>query len=168
MEESPSPLNVQEQEKPEIPEISFVKPPKKKIVKLVKKVVKVATQEVESPEDLEENEKSIELPKETKPKKPRTQAQIDSFKKAQEVRKENSIKRKAEMELIATKQQQELEKKILKKALSIKKREIRNKIALESIPDDDEPVESVLAKVKAIQSKTPKPVVPPPLQYTFV
>ena len=110
----------------------------------------------------------INLLNEPKPKKERTPGQIASFLKAQETRKANAAKRKEEMKLIAEHQQKELEKKILKKALSIKKREVRSRIALESIPDDDEPSDSVLAKVKAIQSKIPKPVIPPPPQYTFV
>jgi hypothetical protein len=166
--ESENPQEIQEPQNVEIPEIP--KPPvvkfqKKRVVKLVKKEHKETLEKPEPQEHLEESDKSIEI---TKPKKPRTEGQIASFKKALEAKKANAAKRKEEMKLIADQQQKELEKKILKKALSIKKREIRSKIALESIPDDDEPVDSVLAKVKAIQSKTPKPVVPPPPQYIFM
>jgi hypothetical protein len=155
-------------EAPKISDVSFVKPPKKKVVKLVKKKPVEAIEKPESEVNLEESGKYINLLNEPKPKKPRTEGQIASFLKAQETRKANAAKRKEEMKLIAEHQQKELEKKILKKALSIKKREVRSRIALESIPDDDEPSDSVLAKVKAIQSKIPKPVVPPPPQYTFV
>jgi len=163
--------DAQKIEEPEIPQNPPVKSHKKMKKILVKKERKEAIQIPDSVEDLEE--KSIvqenAKPKNegSKEKKPRTAGQIASFLKAQEVRKANSIKRKEEMNILADQQKKELEKKILKKALAIKKREVRSRLVLDTIEDDDEPVESVLEKVKKIASKTPKPVAPPPPQWTF-
>jgi len=165
------PPSDQEIEEPEIPQTPAVKLPKRIVKKLVKKERKETIQIPDSVEDLEE--KSI-LQEKEKPKndvstekKARSPAQIASFLKAQEVRKLNAVKRKEEMNILADQQKKELEKKILKKALAIKKREVRSRLVLDTIADDDEPVESVLEKARKIASKTPRPVIPPVPQWTF-
>jgi len=146
---------------------------KKKILKIIvkkpaEKIVEVDT--LEEAEELTYKQKYEELMKSKVPKekKQKTPAQMAAWAKALETRKTNAIKRKEEMQKIADSQRTELEKKIIKKAISIKKRELRSRIALESIPDDDEPVEEVLAKTKHLPPKTPKAVVPPTPVWTFV
>ena len=63
-----------------------------------------------------ENEDPIE-----KPKRPRTQKQIEAFEKARQKMKENAEKRKQDKQLDNEIRKQELEEKVLKKALFIKR-----------------------------------------------
>ena len=70
-----------------------------------------------------ENEEPIE-----KPKKPRTQKQIEAFEKARQKLKENAKKRKQDKQLSNEIRKQELEEKVLKKALSIKRRRLKRRL----------------------------------------
>lgn len=161
VQETPEVQNVEESEIPQTPAVKVQKRVVKKLVKKERKEVLVKDESAEGLEEKKAVQETVIL------KKPRTEGQIASFKKALEVKKLNAIKRKQEMDIIADQQKKELEKKILKKALSIKKKEVRSRLALESISDDDEPVDSVLAKARKIASKAPKPVIPPVPQWTF-
>ena len=69
------------------------------------------------------NEEPIE-----KPKRPRTQKQIEAFEKARQKMKENAQKRKEDKQIDNEIRKKELEQKVLKKALSIKKKEIKKKL----------------------------------------
>lgn len=168
LQELPEPQKIEEAE---IPQNAPVKSHKKMKKILVKKERKEAIQIPNPAEDLEEKEILQEIAKPKNDgkteKKPRTVGQIASFLKAQEVRKANAIKRKEEMNILADQQKKELEKKILKKALAIKKREVRSRLVLDTIEDDEEPVESVLEKARKIASKTPRPVAPVTPQWVF-
>lgn len=90
-----------------------------------------------------------------KVKKPRTEKQIEAFKKAQENRAKN-ISLKKELGKKA------LEEKILQKALSIKKKQINKQYdlaVLDQISDDETPMEEIKQKHRDI---TPPPVRPLP------
>lgn len=110
--------------------------------------------EVEEVEDIQEIQA---------PKKPRTEKQIEAFKKVIEKRNENRKIRAEEKEKVAEQEKIVLEEKIIKKAVSIKKKQIKKQIVLDDITDDDEPIEDI--KHKIIKSKKIVPVpapIPPP------
>lgn len=97
-------------------------------------------------EDIEPKE-----PLEEKVKKPRTEKQLESFKKACQIRDENRAKRKEETNKL-------LEDKIVQKAISIKKTQLTKMKVLDEIPDNNTPIE----KIKEIVSNNPikqKPII---------
>lgn len=109
-------------------------------------------------------------PKEPKPRPPRTPKQIEVFEKAKLKRMEN-VKMKneirAEEELKKKKEQEDL---IVRKAIAIKKRELKKKAILDEIEEDDTPIEKIreiAKKVSIAQPHTPPPatIPPPPLTY---
>ena len=84
--------------------------------------------------------------KDIKAKRPRTEKQIEAFKKAQENRAKNIL----------------LKKEQGKKALSIKKKQINKQYdlaVLDQISDDETPIEEIKQKHRAV---TPPPVRPLP------
>jgi hypothetical protein len=119
--------------------------------------------------DEEEEPKTIE-----KSKKPRSVKQIEAFAKVIEKRQEKRNERALLREKEQAKAKEELKEKIMKKAVSIKKKQIKQQIALDDISSDDEPIESIKKKVVASKvkqlniAKTPvKEVVVTP-KYIFV
>jgi ribosomal protein S7 len=101
-------------------------------------------------EDIEEPKPLAE-----KVKKPRTEKQIEAFKKAQENRAKNILLKKEQGK-------KALEEKILQKALSIKKKQINKQYdlsVLDQISDDETPMEEIKQKHRAV---TPPPVRPLP------
>lgn len=155
------------------------------------------------PESLEEVAETIEAPKKAKgrprkvvepvaeedsepappkPKRVQSEAQKANFQKALAQRQENIALRKQAKELekevkvaeLETKKK-EVERKIVKKAIVLKKREILEQTALDEISDtDDIPDEIVQKIVKKQRTKAqpkPKPVEPvepPAPKYNFV
>jgi ribosomal protein S7 len=103
--------------------------------------------------DIKENFPPVE--KVEKVKKPRTEKQIEAFKKAQENRAKNILLKKE----VGKK---EFEEKILQKAISIKKKQINKQYdltVLDQISDDETPIEEIKQKHRAV---TPPPVRPLP------
>ena len=84
--------------------------------------------------------------------KPRTEKQIEAFKKAQAKRDENRAISK-----IDTKKA--LEEKVIQKAISIKKSQVRKLQLLDQISDDETPIE----EIKRIQ----RAMTPPPIRQTI-
>ena len=121
---------------------------------------------VAAPEPESENDaSSIEAPK-----KPRTDKQKAAFQKVLETRDAN---RRARAEARAATQEADkalLEEKIVKKAVSIKKKQIKRQIALEDISDDDEPIEDIKKKLAARPRvrAAPAPAAPEPIKIIFV
>lgn len=88
-------------------------------------------------------------------KKPRTEKQIEAFKKAQENRAKNILLKKEQGK-------KEFEEKILQKAISIKKKQINKQYdlsVLDQISDDETPLEEIKQKHRAV---TPPPIRPLP------
>jgi hypothetical protein len=83
-----------------------------------------------------------------KPKKARTQKQIDAFEKVRQKKMENAKKREEDKKKLAEYEKKTLEEKIIKKAVSIKKKQIKKQQILEEISDDDTPIE-VIKEMKA-------------------
>ena len=109
--------------------------------------------EVEEVETLDE---SLEAP--PKVKKPRSEAQIKAFELARQKRDANRqarIEQKAKEEEEAKKQ---LEQKIVQKAISIKKKQIKKQTVLDEISDDDTPMEEVQKVITQKRSGRPTPV----------
>jgi hypothetical protein len=104
----------------------------------------------EHKEEVEVNDESI-----VKPKKKLTEKQLEALKKGQQTRDANAKKRREEAERKAEEDRKIIEAKIVKKAISIKKKEIKKQAALDEISDDDTPIQ----KIKEI-SQPLKKVVP--------
>ena len=115
-----------------------------------------------------------------KPKRIQSEKQKENFRKALEARKRNLEARQEERrianeekELQREEKKKEVERKILKKAVCIKKKEILSQAALDDISDDEIPVEIVEKIIKRQRAKktapaVPKVAVPPAPKYTFV
>jgi transaldolase len=98
--------------------------------------------------DLTTNEKILQASK----KKPRSEKQIEAFKKAQAKRDENRAVAKENTK-------KALEEKVIQKAISIKKTQVRKLQVLDQISDDETPIE----EIKKIQ----RAMTPPPIRQTI-
>lgn len=87
--------------------------------------------------DEESSDEEIEV-KPPKPKKERTEAQKQAFLKANETRKANLLKRQEEKEEVEKIRKKELESKIVKKAIQIKKKQIKETKIIEPESDSDD------------------------------
>ena len=122
-------------------------------------VAKVEDIEVEEMLPIEEVQ-AVEAPP-VKVKKPRSQAQIDAFVKVRAKRDENRVARLKTKEDDAVVQKAQIEEKIVKKAVSIRKKQIVREAVLDDISDEDIPVEIVKKLVKKYPKKAPvAPVTP--------
>ena len=133
-------------------------------------------------EPVAEDEQDASPPK---PKRVQTEAQKLNFIKALEVRKKNIELRKQAKELEKQvkeaeleSKKKEIERKVIKKAVVLKKREILEQTALDDISDTDdipdEVVQKIVKKQRAKATPKPKqvviqePVAPPTPKYNFV
>lgn len=136
----------------------------------------------EAPKQLPPTQQPIQqMQEEPKPKekKPRTPAQIEAFKKVVAIRQANRDKRKTEAELEMEEFRKYKESLIIKKAVSIKKKQLKQLKPLNDISDDETPIEEIKQIIKpaykpqAIQAPVIKapPVQPPtpskPVKPTF-
>lgn len=88
-------------------------------------------------------------------KPPRSAAQVAAFKKVQAKRDENRVQRLVEKKLKEKADQEELEAKLVKKAVSIKKKQIKKQAILDEISDDDTPIETIRAVQKPVKRIEP-------------
>lgn len=114
-----------------------------------------------------------------KPKRERTQKQIDAFQKVLEIRQIKRDERKLIKETIHEKMKREilekeeeakqaLEDKIVKKAISIKKKQIKKEVVLDEISDDDDDIEEVKKIVKKRSQPIRKQYQEEKISYTFI
>ena len=82
-----------------------------------------------------------------KEKKPRSEKQIIAFQKVLDTRNKNREDRKLLREQEIARDKEENEAKIMKKAVSIKKKQIKKQLVLDDISDDDEPIEEIKKKI---------------------
>jgi hypothetical protein len=126
-------------------------------------------------EDLEETNPLEEIEEEdSQPdiieKKPRTQKQIDAFKKVRDIRDAKRVERNEVRVKESVERKQIVNEKITKKALSLQKKRILQDAEIDAISDEDIPVDVVkkimskYAKKKAVPS-VPKESAP---VYTFI
>jgi hypothetical protein len=73
----------------------------------------------------------------------RTEKQLEAWEKVVQIRAEKRLERKAQKEQAEAEAQKELEDRILKKALSIKKRQIKALHEIDKIQDDETPIEDI-------------------------
>ena len=145
--------------------------------KILEPVVEPLVDEQPIIADIPDSEPEEEVKSIQKSKDPRTQAQIEAFAKVIEKRTQARSARAETREKEAIIVKAELEKKILKKASSIKKRQIRHQVALDDISSDDESDTEVKKKLVEFKRKVVEkvmkilvPAVPVPvvLKYRFV
>lgn len=113
-----------------------------------------------------------DLPK--KPKRVMNEAQLEGMKKGREALAQKNAERKAQREAEEAERKRQLEDKVVSKAISIKKKQLKQEIALDEISDDDTPIEEIKQKVIAKKQlppakkqpvqhfPAPDPVPPPP------
>lgn len=123
--------------------------------------------------------KEINPDEPVKPKRIQSAAQKANFEKCLQTRKQNiALRNQQKADLAAAEdlkkeeKQKEVERKILKKAIVIKKRDVIKEAILEEVSDDDIPIEIVQKIIKKQQAKkavkSSKQVEPPAPKYTFV
>lgn len=94
-------------------------------------------------------------------KKPQTEAQKAATAKMKAALAAKWEKTRAEKVAMEQQRKKEVEEKVIKKALSIKKKQIKQQIALDEISDDDEPIEEIIPKIrKTIVRAPPQPTGP--------
>jgi hypothetical protein len=96
-----------------------------------------------------------------KPKKPRTEKQIIAFNLVLEKRNENRRQRALAREKEEDEEKKAIEEKIIKKAQSIKKKQIKKELVLDNISDDDEPVENIKKRIMKRDERDKKAVIIP-------
>ena len=147
---------------------------------LLKELQELENEDVGQPEETEDLGESIEAekieevveePVVEKKKKPRTTKQLEALEKGRKKAKENADQRRKQRESLAKQKQIELEEKLVKKAIAVKKKQIKAQQILDDISDDDTPVESIRrtsARIKRQNLPPPRSPSPPPLQYFFI
>ena len=98
------------------------------------------------------------------------------MKKGREALAQKNAERKAQREAEEAERKKQLEEKVVNKAISIKKKQLKQEIALDEISDDDTPIEEIKQKVIAkkqvptskqtvkYQQPTPPPTPPPQIK----
>ena len=101
------------------------------------------------PQDGDESDEGVEK----KIRKPRTEKQKEQFKKVMEAKMKNAEERKKLALIKAQAEKKELEDKLVKKAIAVKKKQIKKQKILDEFSDEDD--EPVIEKMKF----PPKPIV---------
>jgi len=89
-----------------------------------------------------------------KPKRERTEKQKEAFKRATEIRRENAKIRKESRDLAEDENKKETEKKVIAKAIALKKKQIKRVQMLDEFSDEDEPP---APKARPVKSRPPAP-----------
>ena len=108
-------------------------------------VIPVSKEESEDDED--EIQASIQ-----KPRKPRSEKQIEQFKKVVETKMKNASERKKLAEVKAVVDKQELEDKLVKKAIAVKKKQIKKQKIIDDISDEEKEDDPVIQKMKPVKA----------------
>lgn len=93
----------------------------------------------------------------TRAKKTRTPKQLEAFEKAKAIRDANTLKRKEEAKLRADEERKIIEEKLVKKAISIKKKQIKKQSIIDEMSDDDTPIEKIKELVAGKPTVSPAP-----------
>ena len=97
-----------------------------------------------------------------KEKKPRTEKQLETLKKGREALKAKKTQQLTDKKIREDEKLKEIEQKVVEKAISIKKREIKQNAILDKIPDDNTPLKDLPIKKAILQPIPQKP------SYTFL
>ena len=137
---------------------------KKPNIKVSKKKLVIKTQPAKPVSEDEEEEEEA-TPKKAPAKKERTEAQKLAFERCKKQREANAKKRMDDAKKLMEYEKKALEEKLIAKAVSLKKKQIKKQVILDEISDDDTPIEKVKEMAKKI-----KPVAPekPKLAFNFI
>ena len=105
-------------------------------------------------EESDDDESVLEIQK--KPTRPRTAKQIEQFKKVVENKMKNASERKKQAEIKEDADKLELEDKLVKKAIAVKKKQIKKQKIIDDISSDEEEGDQVIQKMKPV---IPKPAI---------
>lgn len=101
----------------------------------------------------------------SKPKKKASEKQLEAMAQGRLKRAELIQMRKKQAEIDRENEKKALEEKIVQKAISIKKKEIKKSLVLDEISDDETPIEEIKMAVKAKKAVVQQtPTKPPPQQ----
>lgn len=119
----------------------------------------------EIPED-EPLQASKEIPEATAPLPPKqkrimNEKQLEGMKKGRETLARLNAEKKAKRLEEEAEAKRQLEDKIVSKAISIKKKQLKKEIVLDDISDDETPIEEIKQKVKAQPAPKVKTTAPP-------
>lgn len=106
-------------------------------------------------------EKPCELPKKEKPKRVLNEAQLEGMRKGRESLALKNAEKKAQKEIAEAERKKQFEEKVVNKAISIKKKLLKQEILLDDISDDETPIEEIKQKVVAKKQVAPEPPEPP-------
>jgi hypothetical protein len=96
-----------------------------------------------------------------KPKKKPSEKQLEAMAIGRLIRAELIKMRKKQAEIDRENEKKALEEKIVQKAISIKKKEIKKSLVLDEISDDETPIEEIKTAVKAKKAVVQAPKPPP-------
>ena len=114
----------------------------------------------QSLEEVSDNE--IEKkPDVTRPKRVQSEKQIEAFKRAREKRMENITKRKLEQQTLKQDEKVEIETKIVKKAIAIKKKKIKQEKIIEMTQSDESASDYEVPKQKTVRRQVHQNIPPP-------
>ena len=124
-------------------------------------------QKTEEPEPLEETEdtESIQASKEEPPvkvKKPRTEKQIEAFRLMKEKSNEANTQRKLLRDVEDKIQKEAKEEKIVKTAITIRRKQVKRQAVLDDISDEDD---TPMPPKKRVSIQAPPPKIP---EFIFV
>jgi hypothetical protein len=103
-----------------------------------------------------------------KPKKALTDKQKEALDKGKEKRKANVLVIREQKQKAEEEYKRATEEKIIKKAIAIKKKEIKKNALLDAVSDDETPIEEIKAIKKRQQKPQPIKVEPPKPKYFYV
>lgn len=99
-----------------------------------------------------------------KPKKKASEKQLEAMALGRLKRFELIDMRKKQAQIDRENEKKQLEEKIVQKAISIKKKEIKKSLVLDEISDDETPIEEIKTAVKAKKQQPPPKPPPQPQQ----
>ena len=126
------------------------------VLEILEPPVEVSDDEIEKPPLPLVKEKPVKIDK--RRTSVRTDKQKEAFVKVLEIRQVKRDDRAKERVIQEEELKKENEEKIISKAISIKKKQIKKQIILDNISDDDEPIEEIKQKIlKSNMKKKPAP-----------
>ena len=106
--------------------------------------------DLDMPKEEDSDDEVVQRAPRKAPRKERTEKQKEAFVKAQATRLAKAEQRKREKELKEQEEKAELEQKLIDKAIKVKKKQIKKMAAIDSLSDDDTPIEKLRPK-KSVQ-----------------
>ena len=95
----------------------------------------------------------------TRVKTTRTPKQLEAFERAKAIRDANTLKRKEDAARKAEEERKIIEEKLIKKAISLKKKQIKKQAVLDEVSDDETPIEKIKEIAASVKSE-PIPIAP--------